>query len=147
MRRGAIILAMAVAASVTAGVGAYFFHMRQDPDEWLGRRLGLEGQALSEFAEAHHRYAAHCSDMCDRVERANRELARHVAAERQVTPEIIAAIERAEALRAECKQQMLAHFYEVSHMLEPAQAETYLQLVLPLITENDRMEPAHHAHP
>ncbi len=146
-RRGAWILLATLIVAVIAAVGMYRYHMRHQPDEWLGRHLGLEGAALQQFTEAHHRYAIQCGAMCERVAKVNARLTRLVAANRTMTPDIRAAIAEAETLRAECKQQMLSHFYEVARLLDPRQANEYLRLVLPLITGSDRMETASHHHP
>lgn len=147
MKRGVFILLAALVAAVIAAVVMYGYQVRHQPDAWLGRQLGLEGSALQEFTEAHNRYAIRCGEMCERVAAVNARLAHQVATSRAMTPDIRAAIAEAEALRAECKEQMLTHFYTVARLLDQRQANEYLRLVLPLITENDRMEPAHHAHP
>ncbi len=144
MKRGVGILLLAAAVCLLAYAGMYHYRTQENPDEWLGRQLGLDGPELAAFTEAHNQYAGRCAEMCERIEKVNRELVHHVASSREMTPKIIAAIEKSESLRAECRQNMLRHFYQVAGMLSPDQAEEYLRLVLPLVTENERMEAAHH---
>ena len=143
MKRILLILATALAVCILACVTSYMVNMRTPPEEWIGKRLGLQGEALEAFTQAHNRYAATCSEMCARI-RASDELLSHlIVANDTVTPEIEAAIAASDALSNECRRNMLAHFYEVAAMLEPAKKKEYLQLVLPLIVEPTLMAREH----
>jgi len=148
MKRLSLVLIITLLACVVAGVVAYCMRIQQPPAEWLGRKLGLEGARLAEFTAAHNEYAVACAEMCLRIEEVNDELAEYVMNESEMTPAIIAALSRAETLRAECKRNMLTHFMEVAKLLDEEKQSEYMQLVLPLITEGDRMEASHdHHHP
>lgn len=148
MKKPAHVLVITLLACVAAGLATYHVRTQQDPSEWLGRQLGLEGERLAEFTAAHNEYAIACAEMCRRINAANSELAELVINEREVTPGIVEALSRTEALRAECKQNMLAHFMNVAGMLDKEKQGAYMKLVLPLIAERDYMEKSHeHRHP
>lgn len=139
MKRAVLILALALAACIGACVVVYFYQMRTPSDEWMGRRLGLSGEALAEFTEAHNRYTATCAEMCLRIQKADARLAALVLKNTEFTPEIAEAMAAADAIRNECRQNMLQHFYEVSGMLDARKREIYMDLVLPLIVQPELM--------
>lgn len=143
MKRILLILGAALAVCILACVASYMINMRTPPEEWMGKRLGLQGEALEAFIQAHNRYAATCAEMCARIRASNEQLSRLIMANDTVTPEIEAAIAASDALNNECRRNMLAHFYEVAAMLEPAKRKEYLQLVLPLIVDPSMMEKEH----
>lgn len=144
MNRFLLILTAALVACVVACVAVYNITMRTPPEEWIGKQLGLRGDRLEAFTNAHNRYAIHCAEMCVRIKASDQKLATLILSHRTVTPEIEAAIARSDALRNECRRSMLAHFYEVTALLDPAQAEAYLQLVMPLIVNPEMMSREHH---
>jgi hypothetical protein len=146
MKKLLLLAAAVFAVCALTCVVVYAINMRKPPEEWVGQRLGLRGEALEEFRQAHGRYAATCAEMCVRIQASDQELARLIASSREVTPEITAAIAQSDALRNECRQNMLAHFYAVAAMLEADQARSYLQMVLPLIVEPELMSQQHQ-HP
>jgi len=146
MNRLLLILGAALLASLLACIGVYQLQMRTPPDEWLGRQLGLSGEKLAAFTAAHNRYAVACAEMCVKIRESDERLAGLLMSETAVTPEVSQVMARSDALRNECRLNMLAHFYEVAAMLEPVQRRKYLELVAPLIVEPDRMSHAHR-HP
>ncbi|HMP89690.1 MAG TPA: hypothetical protein PJ991_05790 [Kiritimatiellia bacterium] len=146
MKRFAAVVILTLLACVTAGLIAYYMHTRQDPAEWVGRKLGLEGIKLTEFTAAHNEYVVSCAEMCRRIEEVNDVLADQLMVKQEVTPDVIAILSRAESLRAECKQNMLTHFMKVAELLDKEKQSKYMQLVMPLITERDQMEKSHEHH-
>lgn len=146
MKRLLLLIAAALAACAVACVAVYHFNVRTPPQEWVGKKLGLQGAALEDFARAHSQYASTCAEMCVRIQASDKELAALISSSRKVTPEIEAAIARSDAIRNECRRNMLAHFYKVAAMLEPDQAKEYLGMVLPLIVEPELMSQEH-PHP
>ena len=146
MKRIFMVLGMAGLACVVACLGVYFYQTKSPPDEWLGRRLGLSGSALAEFTEAHNRYAVACAEMCVKIRSSDAHLAKLVSTSREVTPEITQAMAHSDALRTQCRQNMLRHFYEVASLLHESKREEYLNLVLPLIIEPELMSKEH-SHP
>lgn len=146
MKRILIIIAAAILVCVLACIGVYQWQLRTPPDEWLGRRLGLSDVNLEQFIEAHNRYAATCAEMCVKISKSDAELAAFITGSREFTPQIAAAMARSDALRNECRQNMLRHFYAVAAMLEAPKREKYLNLVMPLIIEPELMSKDHQ-HP
>lgn len=146
MRRIFVVPGVALIACILGCLGVYFYQMRTPPDEWIGQRLGLSGVALSEFTEAHNRYTATCDAMCVKIRDSDRQLAEFVLNSREFTPEIAGAMARSDALRIECRRNMLRHFYEVAALLDEPRREKYLNLVLPLIIEPELMSKEH-SHP
>lgn len=146
MKRILIIIAAAILVCAFACIGVYQWQLRTPPEEWLGRRLGLSGESLEQFTEAHNRYAATCAEMCVKISNADAELAALAMSSREFSPEIAAAMARSDALRNECRQNMLRHFYEVADLLSEPKKEKYLNMVMPLIIEPELMSREHH-HP
>ncbi len=146
MKRILVVLGIAVSACILGSVGVYFYQMQTPPDEWIGRRLGLSGQELSVFTEAHSRYTASCNEMCVKIRNSDARLANLVLNGREFTPEIAKAMTNSDGLRIQCRQNMLKHFYEVTAMLDAPKREKYLNLVLPLIIEPELMSKEH-SHP
>lgn len=146
MKRVLLILALAIVACIAACAIVYFYQMRIPSDEWMGRRLGLSGEALAEFTAAHYRYAATCAEMCRKIQNADARLAALVLENTGFNAEIVEAMTSADALRTECRQNMLRHFYEVAAMLGPRERETYMDLVLPLIVHPELMSQGYQ-HP
>lgn len=144
MKRLLLILVAAVALCAIACVVVYTVNTRMPPEEWVGKRLGLHGDALEAFTQAHNRYAATCAEMCVRIRASDERLTALILSNRQVTPEVEAAVAESDALRNECRRNMLAHFYQVATMLPPAQEEEYLRMVLPLIVDPELMSREHH---
>lgn len=143
MKRTLFVISAALLVCVLASVGVYQWQTRTPPDEWLGRRLGLTGEGLERFSEAHNRYASTCAQMCIKIQNSDAALAALVTGSREFTPEIAAAMARSDALRNECRQNMLRHFYEVAALLSESKKEKYLDLVLPLIIEPELMSQEH----
>lgn len=146
MKRAALVLVAALLAGALGYFGAFSLQTRQPPDEWMGRRLGLDGEALAAFTAAHNRYFSFCADMCRRIDAAEGRLVAAVRGHRAVTAEVATALEEADALRTECRKAMLAHFYEVAQLLNARQQAEYLDLVLPLVVDPGNMRQAHAGH-
>lgn len=140
------VLVAAALACATACLAAYHYNARIPPEVWMGRHLGLRGDALAEFTLAHNRYAATCAAMCVRIRESDDRLGRLVLAGTSLTPAIMEAMSASDALRLECRQNMLAHFYEVAGLLDEKQRRAYLKTVLPLIVEPELMSRGHQ-HP
>ncbi len=143
MKRVLFILLIALGASALACVVAYKCNMQVRPEEWVAHRLSLRGKAREDFTAVHNRYAATCEEMCARIRESDEQLSRLILSSSQMTPEIEAAMARSDALRNECRRNMLAHFYEVASLLEPGKREAYLQMVMPLIVEPGLMSGEH----
>jgi len=141
-----LVLGAAMVAGLFTWGAVFWLQMQTPPEVWMGRKLGLEGAALEKFTTAHSQYSASCLDYCLRIQKSDRELKNLILSSSTMTPEIAKAMARSDALRHECRQNMLRHFYEVAEMLEPSKQQIYLDMVLPLIVEPGLMSQQHH-HP
>ncbi len=128
----------ALAAGVIAFFGCNFFATRDLRDmaaapngglEWLRREFHLSGAQFQKIEALQSTYAPVCNEMCRRITDANSKLDRMVSENRGVTPELEAAIREAGLVQEECQQQMLAHIYQVSAQMNPADAQNYLRLM------------------
>jgi hypothetical protein len=144
MRRAGLVIAAALLACGIGFFAVYSLQTSKPPAQWMGQRLGLGGEALAEFTAAHNRYFSFCADMCRRIDTAEGKLVAAVRSHREMTADVAAALEEADALRTECRKAMLEHFYEVAELLNESQQAEYLELVLPLIVDPGNMRQAHH---
>lgn len=144
MKRVVFLLAAAALACAVACLAAYHFKMRTPPEVWLGKQLGLEGRPLEEFTAAHNRYASTCALTCARIRASDAHLSGLIRSARGVTPEIEAAMAASDALRHECRKNMLRHFYDVADMLDPEKRAAYIELVMPLVVQPGLMSEEHH---
>lgn len=146
MKRILMVLGVALIACALAWSLVYHFRMQLPADEWVGTRLGLSGAALERFTEAHNRYNARCAEMCIRIRESDSKLAELVLGNDEFTPEIAEAMARSDALRHECRQNMLKHFYGITKLLDATQRDSYLDLVMPLIVQPELMSSEHWHH-
>ncbi len=128
----------AFAAAVIAFCGTNFFctrdlrQMAAAPNgeiEWLRQEFHLSDAQFKKIEALHSAYAPVCNEMCRRITDANSKLDRLVSENRGVTPELEAAIREAGSVQEDCHKQMLAHIYQVSAQMNPADAQNYLRLM------------------
>src|SRR5260370_40867317 len=128
----------ALAAGVIAFCGINFLatrdlgRMAKAPNgelEWLRRQFHLSDAQFAKIATMHSAYTPVCNEMCRRIMEANSKLDRLVSENHEVTPDLAAAIREAGLVQEECHQQMLAHVYQVSAQMNPADGQNYLRLM------------------
>jgi hypothetical protein len=133
----------ALAVGLIAFYGCNFFatrdlrEMAAAPNgglEWLRREFHLSGAQFQKIEALQSAYAPVCNEMCRRITDANLKLDRLVTENHEVTPELAAAIQEAGLVQKECQQQMLAHIYQVSAQMNPADAQNYLRLMKSRVT-------------
>jgi hypothetical protein len=126
------------AAAVIAFCGTNFFGTRdlreiaKAPNgelEWLRREFHLSGAQFAKIATLQSAYTPVCDDMCRKIMEANSKLDRAVSENRGVTPELEAAIRDTGLVQEDCRKQMLAHIYQVSAQMNPADGQNYLRLM------------------
>jgi hypothetical protein len=126
------------AAALIAFCGTNFFGTRdlreiaKGPNgelEWLRREFHLNDAQFAKIATLHSAYTPVCNEMCRRIMEANSKLDRLVSENHEVTPDLAAAIREAGLVQEECHQQMLAHIYQVSAQMSPADGQDYLRLM------------------
>ncbi len=99
---------------------------------WLQREFALSDDSVLRIAELHRRYTAECEPMCVTLQTSDAELTRLIAAQKNVTPELEAAMKRSNKIIAECQHRMVDHFYAVAKEMPPAAGERYLSLMTPI---------------
>jgi hypothetical protein len=128
----------AFAAAVIAFCGTNFFctrdlrQMAAAPNgeiEWLRQEFHLSGAQFKKIEALQSVYAPVCNEMCRRIMEANSKLDRVVSENRGVTPELEAAIRDTGLVQEDCRKQMLAHIYQVSAQMNPADGQNYLRLM------------------
>jgi Heavy-metal resistance len=128
----------ALAAGVVAFWGTNFFGTRdlreiaKAPNgelEWLRQEFHLSDAQFRKIEALHSAYTPVCNEMCQRIMEANSKLDRLLSENREVTPEVEAAITEAGSVQDDCRRQMLAHIYQVSAQMNPADAQNYLRLM------------------
>jgi hypothetical protein len=97
--------------------------------EWLRREFHLNDSQFQKIEALQSTYAPVCDEMCRRIMAANSKLDRLLSENREMTPELEAAIREAGSVQEDCHKQMLAHIYRVSAQMNPADGQNYLQLM------------------
>jgi hypothetical protein len=127
-----------LAAGVVAFCGINFFgtrdlrEMTKAPNgelEWLRREFHLGDAQFKKIEALQSAYTPVCDEMCRRIMETNSKLDRLVSANREVTPELEAAIREAGSVQEDCHKQMLAHVYQVSAQMNLADGQNYLRLM------------------
>jgi hypothetical protein len=128
----------AFAAAAIAFCGINFFatrdlrQMATAPNgemEWLRQEFHLSNGQFQKIEKLQSAYAPVCNEMCQRIIEASSKLDRLVSANREITPELEAAIREAGSVQADCRNRMLAHIYQVSAQMNPADGQRYLRLM------------------
>jgi hypothetical protein len=128
----------ALAAGVIAFYACNFFatrdlrQMAKAPNgelEWLRQEFHLSDAEFQKIGALQSAYTPVCNEMCRRIMEANSKLDRLVSENKEVTPDLRAAIREAGLVQEECHQQMLAHIYQVSAQMNPADGQRYLRLM------------------
>jgi hypothetical protein len=128
----------AVAAAAITFCGINFFatrdlgQMAKAPNgelDWLRREFHLSDAQFAKIATLQSAYTPVCDDMCRKITEANSKLDRAVSENRGVTPELEAAIRDTGLVQEDCRKQMLAHIYQVSAQMNPADGQNYVRLM------------------
>jgi len=139
MKRGIlVVLGLLVLALATAAV-FYGMHRPMASNDWLRDQYGLNPEQAARVTRLEEDYQSRCMGMCARISDADATLDRLIRSSSSVTPEVQAAIARADAVRTECRTSMLAHFYEVAAVLPADKRDKYLQMVLPSVLHPEGM--------
>ena len=138
MKKGVFILLLGLAVAAAAYGCMYLVctsparHLEQSSQPelaWLKAEFNLRDAEFKRVSELHAAYLPQCAAMCRQVAAQNQRLKALLAASNQMTPEIEAAVAESARLRGQCQRNMLAHFYEVSRTMPPAQGRRYLAWV------------------
>lgn len=109
--------------------------------DWLHRELQLSDEQFAKISALHLAYRPTCEALCMKVMASHEKVKQLVHAGQQMTPELRIALQEHAALHVECQTAMLTHLFETSACMPPAQAQHYLNAMLPQVIEM-AMEPA-----
>lgn len=98
---------------------------------WLHRDLRLTDDQFAAVRELHVAYRPKCEAMCQRIMDARSQAEALAAADRQMTPELAAALRKYGEVQADCRRAMIEHLYQTAALLDPDQAKRYLESMLP----------------
>jgi hypothetical protein len=124
--------------------------MAQAPNgelQWLRREFHLSDAQFKNIEGLQSAYAPVCDEMCRRIMEANSKVGQLVSDNREVTPELEAAIREAGVVQQDCRRQMLAHIYRVSAQMDPAEGQRYLRMmksrvIEPALSSDTAIRPA-----
>jgi hypothetical protein len=159
MKRGLIILILAVAASLAA-----FFITRDQcqcgtrldatshdgetmlPElEWLHQELKLDDIQFEKVKAQHLAYKPTCEALCMKVMAARKKLGQLAAQGNLSSPEFGAALQEQAAVHVECQKALLRHLQQTAGLMTEAQARQYLDAMLPQVI-GVAAEPVSHGH-
>lgn len=159
MKRGLIILALAVTAFVTA-----FFVTRNQcqcgtrlnatshdgqtmlPElEWLHQEFKLDKSQFEKIKALHLAYKPTCEALCMKVMAARTRLSHLVSQGNLSSPELDAALQDQAALHVECQKALLRHLHQTAELMSESQARQYLDAMLPQVI-GVTAEHANHGH-
>lgn len=138
MKRDLLILSffavtlMAMCVLSFSGMSRWRVHRaNQDRDQlvWLRSEFNLSEAELSRIRELHEAYLPQCEAMCVRIATKRNELSMELERGSEVTQTMVAKIQEAADLHAECQVQMLRHFFSVSQAMPPEQGKRYLEVM------------------
>lgn len=159
MKRGLIILLLAVAASTAAffitrnqcQCGAGLDATTHDGEtmlpelEWLHQELKLDDAQFEKVKALHLAYKPTCKAMCMKVMAARKKLS-HLAAQGNLSsPEFDAALQEQAAVQVECQKALLRHLHQTAGVMSKSQARQYLDAMLPQVI-GVAVEPVSHGH-
>jgi len=114
---------------------------------WVRKDLGLTEEQFAKVSELHAAYRPKCLELCRHISEAHAKLASLTRRDRDVTPELEAAIREHADVHARCQQAMLKHIYETAATLDEKRAGRYLDTMLPYTLDFTQSQPeAGHSH-
>ena len=159
MKRGLIILILAVAASSAA-----FFITRNQcqcgtrldatshdgetmlPElEWLHQELKLDDVQFEKVKAQHLAYKPTCEALCMKVMAARKKLGQLAAQGNLSSPEFNAALQEQAAVHVECQKALLRHLHQTAGLMSESQSRQYLDAMLPQVI-GVAAEPVSHGH-
>jgi len=128
-----LLVTLALALAVCAGVDAAFYAVNRDPDlrraarendamEWLRTDFNLNPGQYAAIRTLHAEFARECSDHCSAIMAARRR------------GDSTASIAR---LEDHCVRAMAEHFHQVAALMPPGEGRRYLAIVLPRLADYD----------
>lgn len=102
---------------------------------WMRKDLGLNQETFARVAELHRAYLPVCAEMCRRIDASGKKLHNLASQHHAVGPELVSAMAEDEKVRSDCRLAMLQHLYATAAVMSPEQAERFLKLTLPSVSQ------------
>ena len=146
MKRLVVILALAVLLGLGAYVVSYGIARRafcQMPDagdtsSWLRQEFHLNDAQYAQVKKLEADYHPHCIEMCDQIKQSHLALKNLILANEAMNPEIETVLQKDGAVQQEWREDMLRHFYEVSHAMPREQGKQYLQIMQAQVVQPEK---------
>ena len=138
MRRGIIVLLLALAGAVTAYYCCFLLGtaepralLRSEHPElsWLKDDFRLADAEFQRISALHAGYLPQCKERCSQIDQLNHQLSVLLTEVREVTPQVSTLLAERSRIWAVCQTEMLKHFFEVSRSMPSEQGERYLRWV------------------
>ena len=161
MKRALLILLCGFGLSLLLGAGTYYWRTApqramlcsEEPElAWLKQEFQLNDAQFAQVRDLHKAYMSQCAELCGRIAATNVLIRTEIATHTNVTPELEELLAAAAHLRTQCQQQLLDHFYQVSHRMPPQQGQRYLAWVqeqiftMPHEQSSSTTPPLEHGH-
>ena len=104
--------------------------------DWLQLEFNLDAEQARRIAAIHRAQSARCEEHCQAIQRARRAL-RVAREQNRSAAELRAAEEHLEQVDRHCREALERHVREVAALMDPAEGERYLGVVLPRIAVFD----------
>lgn len=101
--------------------------------EWLHHEFKLTDEQFAKVRGKHLAYRPTCEALCMKVAASRKKVQSLAQAGDIATPEMEAALQEQAAVKVECHKAMLKHLHETASVMSPAQAQHYLNAMLPQI--------------
>jgi Spy/CpxP family protein refolding chaperone len=151
MKRGAIILVLAVLAGICAFCLMRWHKLSVPPTSslleampelaWMREELDLTDDQFAKVSELHAEYRPTCVEMCERIAQAHERLEAAAHSSDQISDELRAAIADHAQIHADCQEAMVGHLYRTAATLNKEQAQHYLETMLPYALDFSHSEP------
>jgi hypothetical protein len=113
--------------------------MLQESDDgmgWLRHEYHLSDTQFAGIQEVHRAYAPTCELLCEKITNANSRLGQIMVGNKSYTLEVEAAMKECLAVQGEGRLALLAHVYDVSAEMSPADGARYLEMMKSRIIES-----------
>lgn len=147
MKHTGKILLIALALCATTAALVIFYKTRSlsagDELSWLNKHFQIRQEDQETVRELHRVFSKECQQMCAKIEASNKHLDELILKNKEVTPEIVTAVNECSKIQSECHLSMLKHFYAVSSHMPPEDGHRYLTEMKGCIIDPPAKSPSH----
>jgi hypothetical protein len=128
MKKGLLILALAIAAGILAFFLAHSKSVTNTDPVFL--------DSMPELVWLRTDLKLSDEQMCHRIEQSRASLAELAGAQDGMSEDLAKAIQMHGHVIAECKRSMLEHIYQTASLMDEQQARRYLEVTIPLALDS-----------